>query len=82
MKLTTEMKMESLMIARRMAELKEKYYRDPQLDNTFGNRWDKLKLLHLDEIMSYKVKLENFYSDTDSKEKVTIISIIRLMYGN
>ena len=69
MRLTDEMNDECRTIKNRMDELRSKFYREPRFDQHFYNRWDKLRLFHGDELQSYKVKLENFYSDTDAKEK-------------
>ena len=69
MKLTDEMNDECRTIKNRMDELRMKFYREPRFDQHFYNRWDQLRLFHGDELESYKVKLENFYSDTDAKEK-------------
>ena len=81
MRLTDEMNMEHLMIVGRMGELRDKFYGNPRLDGNFYNRWDKLKSLHLDEIVSYKIKLENFYGDTDAKEMFNLkIVFVRSMF--
>ena len=69
MRLTDEMNDECRTIKNRMDELRSKFYIEARFDQHFYNRWDKLKLFHGDELQSYKVKLENFYSDTDAKEK-------------
>ena len=76
MRLTDEMNDECRAIKNRMDELRSKFYREPRFDQHFYNRWDKLRLFHGDELQSYKVKLENFYSDTDAKEKFKPIKLL------
>ena len=69
MRLTDEMNAECNVIKYRLLKLREKFYHDAPFDSNFHKRWNQLKFHHGDELESYKFKLENFYSDTDVKEK-------------
>ena len=82
MRLTDEMNDECRTIKNRMSELRMKFYREPRFDKNFYNRWDQLRLFHGDELESYKVKLENFYSDTDAKEKFKVQTLPKFSYQN
>ena len=73
MRLTDEMKSEMRMIAGRTDFLNDEFLADaPHF--TLPIQMASLKEQHGDELESYKVKLENFYVDTDIKEKLLKIS--------
>ena len=67
-RLTDGMKNEMHTINQRTESLYDQY-----MDNVLGDQYFymlyRLNAQHGDELESYKVKLENFYSDTDVKEK-------------
>ena len=58
LKLTEEMNLELISIGTQIATLTE----------VCGYEARDMKRIYKDELESYKIKLENFYSDTDLKE--------------
>ena len=68
MRLTDEMKSEVLMISCRVSFLNDKFLADAP-HATYSIHLASLKEEHGGELESYKVKLENFYLETDVKEK-------------
>ena len=68
MRLTDEMKNELLSIALRVHTLYVEFQESVPMDE-YPRQAIRLKNQHGDELESYKVKLENFYSDTDVKEQ-------------
>ena len=68
MRLTEVMNKEMVEIAHRCRELHGRFH-SSRMDAVTGALANlQLKLLYGDEMESYKVKLENFYSETDIKE--------------
>ena len=70
LKLTEEMHLELMMIHSRMKTLKQEF--EPErFDYHISNlrHFNPLRTIFKEELESYKVKLENFYSDTDLKEQ-------------
>ena len=68
MRLTDEMKSEIKMISYRTTFLNDTFLADAP-HATFSIHVASLKEQHGGELESYKVKLENFYLETDVKEK-------------
>ena len=68
MRLTDELKSELLMISYRTSFLNDKFLADAP-HATYSIHVASLKEQHGGELESYKVKLENFYLETDVKEK-------------
>ena len=66
MRLTDEMKNEISLIHRRVIALHEEFLVNAPVDHVQQSRWN---LQHGDDLECYKVKLENFYSETDVKEQ-------------
>ena len=64
MRLTDEMKSEVLMISCRVSFLNDKFLADAP-HATFSIHVASLKEQHGGELESYKIKLENFYLETD-----------------
>ena len=75
LKLTDEMQLEYRMILNRIGVLSEKYdhakFEDYNSYNGRPSMWNlnPLRTTFRDELESYKIKLENFYGDTDLKEQ-------------
>ena len=70
LKLTEEMHLELMMIHSRMKTLKQEF--EPErFDYHISNlrHFNPLRTIFKEELESYKVKLENFYCDTDLKEQ-------------
>ena len=73
MRLTIEIKFEMMTMRKRIFELKDKYYYSARLDpSTYHTASSQIRqnLLRGGEIELFKVKLENFYSETDMKEEL------------
>ena len=68
MRLTDEMQDEILSITNRVYTLYVQYQDSTPMDE-IPRQSTRLKHQHEEELESYKVKLENFYSDTDVKEQ-------------
>ena len=68
MRLTDEMHKEILSINDRVYTLHVEFKEIYPMDD-YRRQSIRLKDQHGDELESYKVKLENFYSDTDVKEQ-------------
>ena len=68
MRLTDEMQDEILSITNRVYTLYVQYQDSTPMDE-IPRQSTRLKHQHGEELESYKVKLENFYSDTDVKEQ-------------
>ena len=82
-KLTDEMRMEFQIICMRLAFFHQKYNVGTTYEDSlrFEGQRSRIPTFHPDhdELESYKVKLENFYSDTDLKEELhRIINTVSL----
>ena len=73
MRLTDDMKLEMRTIAKRVHELHEKSFFSARLDpRTYPSDYNQMKenFFRGGEAESFKVKLENFYSETDVKDEL------------
>ena len=68
LKLTEEMQMELIWIYNRITTLTEEFDNERfDYQTSYLRHYNPLRTIFKDELESYKVKLENFYSDTDLK---------------
>ena len=85
LKLTDEMQLEYMMIFNRIGVLSE-YDNDRFEDyNSYNGRppmWNlnPLRTTFRDELESYKIKLENFYGDTDLKEQLNCLNAPKIKW--
>ena len=68
LRLTSEMKTEIFTIEHRIVALYEEFFLNAPLDQHLYQSY-RLNSQHGDELESYKIKIENFYSETDVKEQ-------------
>ena len=68
MRLTDEIKNEISLIHRRIITLDEEFFINAQRDQ-HHDKQSRFNFQHGDDFERYKVKLENFYSETDVKEQ-------------
>ena len=66
MRLTDEMKKEMFTIDNQIETIRDLLWGNARLDRVQQSRWI---FQHGDDLECYKVKLENFYSETDVKEQ-------------
>lgn len=68
MRLTDQKKIEFSLIIPRVETLNAEFFTNTPLDQ-HRDQISRLNFQHGDELESYQVKLENFYSETDVKEQ-------------
>ena len=71
LKLTEEMHLELRRIQSRIRALKEEFDHERfDYQISYQRHFNPLRTIFKDELESYKIKLENFYCDTDMKEQL------------